>query len=159
MQHRLKQLAPLTVVAALVLAGCQPGSSGPASTTPAAATTMTISDAWARPALEGHPTAAYMTIHNPAAEEDTLLSIGVAVAASAEAHETVHEGDLVRMVPRRSLPVPARGDLKLEPGGTHIMLMGLKEPLDPGDSVAMTLDFEKAGIIVVNAEVREAGGG
>lgn len=136
--------------AGLGLAGCA------AAATPGPS--ITVTGAWVRPALEGNPTAVYMTIHNSADVEDRLMSITVAVAASAEVHETVREGDLVRMVPRQRLPIPAGGEVRLEPGGTHVMLMNLGDALEIGDSVAMTLAFEHAGTVVVNAPVQEDAG-
>lgn len=54
-------------------------------------------------------------------------------------------------------PVAINGSLQLKPGGYHIMLMGVKKPLVAGENVAITLKFDKAGDIVVNAPVRENG--
>ncbi len=139
--------AALAGAVLLVLAGC--GAAAPAGPP------ITVTGAWARPALEGNPTAVYMAIHNAGDVEDHLLSISVAVAASAEVHETVREGDLVRMVPRQRLPIPAGGTAVLEPGGTHVMLMKLGDALEIGDSVAMTLGFARGGTVVVNATVQE----
>lgn len=52
------------------------------------------------------------------------------------------------------IPVSAGGTTELAPGGYHVMLMDLVNPLEPGQSVALTLTFEKAGELTVNAEVR-----
>lgn len=119
-----------------------------------------VEDPWARPVLSGNTTAAYMTIHNDGGAADRLLSVNVAAAAAAEIHETVREGDLVRMVQRsQGLAIPAGGEVRLEPGATHIMLIDVSDDLIEGATVPLTLNFEQGGAVVVNAEVRQESGG
>lgn len=144
----------LAGMTALVLGACAAdgGSGGGAA--------LTVTGAWARPALAGGNAAVYLTIHNGADAPDRLISVGVAVAGSAEVHETVMEGNLARMVPRSNgIDVAAGEDAVFEPGGTHIMLVGLADDLVLGETIPLTLDFEQAGAVVVEAEVRQDGAG
>ncbi len=60
----------------------------------------------------------------------------------------------MRMRPLDALEIPANTTLKLEPGGTHVMLTGLEQPLEAGSELPLTLRFERSGERQVNAEVR-----
>jgi copper(I)-binding protein len=57
------------------------------------------------------------------------------------------------------IDVPANGEVTLKPGGYHVMLMNVQKPLKEGDSIAVTLTFEKAGAVKVTASVHEISGG
>ena len=58
------------------------------------------------------------------------------------------------MQPRPQLTVPAGGTLAMKPGSYHLMLFGVKQALQPGDAVHVTLTFEKAGQVSVEAPVK-----
>ena len=60
------------------------------------------------------------------------------------------------MQPVARLEIPAGGSVELKPGSYHIMLIGLKQDLKAGDTIEITLTFEKAGEVKVTAEVRES---
>jgi copper(I)-binding protein len=131
---------------------------------------IVVEDAWARPSpMQAGNGAVYMVIRNTGAEDDALLAADTDVARTVEIHETfmmeaegMGEGDdemdmageMMGMRPVQSIPVPAGGSATLEPGGLHVMLIEV-EPLEPGQMVNLTLTFEKAGTVVVEAEVRE----
>ena len=67
------------------------------------------------------------------------------------------EGDaMMGMRPIESLELPAGEEVSLEPGGYHIMLFELKAPIADGDTIPVTLTFEKAGEVTVDAEARDA---
>jgi hypothetical protein len=88
----------------------------------------------------------YLTVRNRAAVPDRLRSVHTDAAGHAMLHETVMEGEMSRMVhPPDGFGVPANGELILSPGGMHIMLMDLREPLRAGGSLGLTLRFERAG--------------
>ena len=77
-------------------------------------------------------------------------------AGMAQVHETMSDASgMTGMQPVAAVDVPAGGQVKLEPGGYHIMLMDLTKPLAAGDSIQLTLVFQKAGPVVVTAEVRQ----
>ena len=58
-----------------------------------------------------------------------------------------------------ALPVAANGSVELKPGSYHIMLIGLKKPLKAGETIPLTLDFEKAGKVSITVPIRAIGAG
>jgi copper(I)-binding protein len=104
---------------------------------------------------KGSVTAVYMVIHNDGRVADRLLRVETAVAESAEIHRTAIEGGVHRMAVVPSIEVPAGGRVALEPGGYHVMLIGLRDPLRTGDNFPVTLVFERAGRVRVETQVRE----
>ncbi len=101
--------------------------------------------------------AVFMKIENQGQAEDKLLSASSDAAAMVEIHEHVMENDVAKMRPVEFVPLPAQSITELKPGGYHIMLMGLKEPLVEYGTFHMTLNFEKAGSVDVEVQVEEAG--
>jgi copper(I)-binding protein len=128
-------------------------------------TTLTVRDAWSRPAVETG--VAYFTIVNHGKAADRLLEVTSPVAAHVEMHETVHasapsgggmsgmSGMSGMMTMKRvdEIAVPAAGEVSLKPGSYHVMLIGLKQPLKIGDVVELHLRFANAGKIDVSAPV------
>jgi copper(I)-binding protein len=98
--------------------------------------------------------AVYVTIVNDGGSADALVSASTDAASVVELHEVVHEGGVMKMRPLPRFAVPAGGRLEMKPGGYHIMLLGLKRDLKPGDTVSVTLTFDKAGRKSVDAPVR-----
>lgn len=153
-------------VAMLVGAGCvQPAMQ------PAVTSGIQLENAWARraPAMaHGQPgghgatmghggsgnAAVYVTVTNRGASPDALVGAATDAATRVELHETVLEGGVMKMrfLPRFELP--AGGRLEMKPGGHHLMLLGLTRDLAPGDTVRLTLTFERAGRLSVDAPVR-----
>lgn len=121
------------------------------TTTTAAAAGVEIHDPQI-PQPAGENGALYMLVHNHGSEDDRLVAASTDVAATVELHETVMEGDTMTMRPVEGYDVPAGGEVTLERGGKHIMLLGV-DPLEVGDVVTVTLEFEKAGTVVIEAEV------
>ena len=154
MRPRLVGVLPSAVLAAalaVVLGAC----SSSASTAPSA-TAPTVTGAWARAAIQGGTSAAYMTISNPGQTGDTLLGASSPAAASVELHQTMTDASgMTGMSPVERLEVPAGGSVSLAPGGYHLMLMGLSTALEAGSTVEIELAFEHAGKVVVQAEVRQ----
>ena len=102
-----------------------------------------ISDAWVRATVQGQKaTGAFM---NLTAKTDTrLVGVKSSAAAVAEIHEMKMDKDVMRMQRLTPLPLPAGKPISLKPGGYHVMLMGLKEPLPVDSHVELTLMFEDA---------------
>jgi copper(I)-binding protein len=142
----------------------------------AQAQTITATNAWARraPAMGGNDGmkmdktksetkgamgghgngAVYVTLGNSGSQPDALVSASTDAAHMTELHETTRDGDVMKMRPVKTIPVPAGGKTELKPGGYHIMLMGLKHDLKPGEKVAVTLKFERGGETRVEAPVK-----
>lgn len=113
---------------------------------------------WARATPPGAKVAAgYLEIRNNGKEADRLLSASTPVAKRVEMHITQRDGEVVKMREVKSLDIPAGGTRKLEPGGTHLMLIELAQPLKQGERFRLRLRFERAGDLEADVEVRALG--
>ena len=121
--------------------------------------TLRIENPWVRASIVvGHPTAAYMTIVNRAEMPDKLISVKSPKVGKVSIHRTVSEDGITKMHPVGSITIPARQSVIFEPGGLHIMLMGITESIDEGTSFPLLLRFERAGNIILTVPVlRQAG--
>jgi copper(I)-binding protein len=111
-----------------------------------------ISGPFTRATLPNAPVAGgFLTLTNTGAEDDRLLSASAPISRETQIHEMAMDGDVMKM---RQLVdgvvIPAGGSVVLEPGGFHLMFMGLNGPVAEGDVVPVTLTFEKAGTITVD---------
>ncbi|WP_179862237.1 copper chaperone PCu(A)C [Longibacter salinarum] len=146
----------------LLLAGCGAddsttgeSSGASASETPPPPQTMDIRSVWVRPAPSGGNSALYMTLVNGTQAADTLLNVDVAVADTVEIHESYQtEDNMSGMRPIGPLPVAPKSNVVLEPGGKHVMLLNLSEPLAADSSVAVRLTFSTAGERRVRAPIQ-----
>ena len=139
----------LTAAALLTLAACNQGGGG-GSGEPA---TIQVTGAMCRPTPAGRQmTGCYLTLTSAAA--DRLVSASSADANLVQVHESrIESGMMMMRELREGLPLPAGEAVALAPGGNHLMLMGVKEPLVAGDTVALTLTFEVSSPIEVTATV------
>jgi periplasmic copper chaperone A len=111
-----------------------------------------IADAWARPTIgESRMTAAYMTIANKSGDDDVLKAAHSPKAESVELHQTTMTADGVMKMRKveGGLPIEAGASVELGPGGTHLMVVGLKDALEAGEKLMLTLEFAKAGFVDV----------
>ncbi len=125
-----------------------------------AAGELEIGSFWARAMLPGQATAGgYLTITSKGGG-DRLLSASSPAAGKVEIHnmEMIDQVMVMRPV-EGGLEIPAGGTLELKPGGLHLMFMSPSEPFREGESVPVTLQFEKAGNVEIVLPVRTAGGG
>jgi len=101
-------------------------------------------DAWIRLLPPGvKTTAAYLTLTSDV--DDRLLAASSPAATSIELHESSMRDGMMEMNHVGAIDLPAGKPVALEPGGLHMMVMGLNQPLVKGKDVVMTLTFEKAG--------------
>ena len=104
---------------------------------------LVIEDAWARASIGAAQTGAiFMTLRNPAGQPQKVIAAKSRIAQRAELHEHQMDGSVMRMREVDALEVPPGGSLMLQPGGYHIMLFGLKQPLREGGSFGFTLILE-----------------
>jgi copper(I)-binding protein len=111
-----------------------------------------VADAWARPSIgEGTASAAYMTIANKSDTGDLLKSARTPRAKSVELHQSTMTADGVMQMRKveGAIPIEAGESLVLQPGGTHLMLLGIEDALNAGEQLILTLEFAKAGSIDV----------
>ena len=121
--------------------------------------TVMIHEPWVRASLGSAPnSAAYMTLETSGEAPDRLVASSSPVAERAELHSHAMDGSVARMRPVDAVEVAPGTPTVLAPGGLHIMLIGLKQKLAPGDSVPLTLVFEQAGAITLEAPVRGLAG-
>lgn len=117
---------------------------------------LEVDNAWARATPGKSATgAAYVTIQSPTA--DKLVAVSSPVAKKAELHTMSMSGMVMKMRPIASIDIPPGQAVTLQPGGLHIMLVGLAKPLQTGQSFPLTLTFEKAGSRTVNVAVEKIG--
>jgi periplasmic copper chaperone A len=104
--------------------------------------------------MDPEVSAFYVTVHNHGSEPDALLSASSEVATTGVLHETMWRDGTTVMQPQAQFDIPAGGTLEMKPGSWHIMLLGLKQALSPGDTVQVLLIFQKAGPMSVEAVVK-----
>jgi copper(I)-binding protein len=119
---------------------------------------LVVENPWARESVT--PTgAAYFRVRNDGDQDDRLIGVSSEVADEARLHSSVMQDGVMRMRPVEAVDVPAHGEAVLEPGGLHVMLVGLKAPLEEGGSFPLTLDFENAGKVQVMTTIEDIGHG
>ena len=101
--------------------------------------------------------AAFMTIRNSGTTPDRLVKAETPASERTELHTVTRDGDVMRMRMIEWIDVPAGGEAALRPGGLHVMLLGLRQPLKEGELVPLTLVFEKAGDVRVEVPVKAVG--
>jgi len=114
-----------------------------------------VADAKARPTAPGGTGVVYMIVMNHGTADDDLTGLSTPVADKAEMHRTTAMNGMTHMDAVADLPVKANGSVAFAPGGLHVMLTGLKQPLKLGDSFPLTLSFAKAGAITVTVSVQQ----
>jgi periplasmic copper chaperone A len=120
-----------------------------------------VEQPWARATPAGASTGAvYLTITNKSQEMDRFLSASSDVADKLQIHEMkVVNGVMEMREVTGGVAVAANGSVELKPGSYHLMLMGLKKPLKAGETIPLTLDFEKAGKVSITVPIRAMGVG
>ena len=124
----------------------------------AASPAISSTGAWARPTPPGATTGAvYLTLTNHGRTADRLVSATSPAAARVVFHSMSMVGGVMRMTPiTAAIPVAPNGAVQFSPGGSHVMLTGLKGPLKAGAHVRMVFTFAKAGPVSVDVPVRDA---
>ncbi|HSN68228.1 MAG TPA: copper chaperone PCu(A)C [Thermoanaerobaculia bacterium] len=117
---------------------------------------VVISDAWVRqpnPAMKMG--SAFFTIENRTPVPVSLVAVSTPAAKTVEIHESAVVNGVMSMRRVPGIPIPPHRSAKLEPGGLHLMLIGLAQPLDPGSRIDLVLQFDDGGAALVHAVVRE----
>jgi periplasmic copper chaperone A len=120
---------------------------------------IVISQAWSSTTPKGAETGGgYLTIENKGSAPDRLIGGSTDVAGSVQIHGMPTEGGVMRMRPvENGVTIEPGKMVKLAPGGYHLMMMDLKQPLQRGDKVPVTLEFEKAGRVTISLDVEAVG--
>lgn len=122
---------------------------------------LEVDHPWSRPTPPNTQVGGgFMTITNHGETSDRLISVEVDFARTVEIHETRQEGELMRMVHLpEGLEIPAGATVNLQPGGHHVMFMGLSQQLREGEHLEAVLVFEQAGNLPVLFHVEARSGG
>ncbi|MCU7906219.1 MAG: copper chaperone PCu(A)C [Candidatus Thiodiazotropha sp. (ex Epidulcina cf. delphinae)] len=115
-----------------------------------------VQDPYVRAVPPGQPnSASFMSLHNPGEQGHVLIGASSPVAEVAELHTHTMEGGMMRMRKMEKVELPGGGHVSLEPGGLHVMMIGLKQKLVPGEIVSLRLLFEDGSQLKVDAPVRK----
>ncbi|AOT03035.1 copper chaperone PCu(A)C [Arthrobacter sp. U41] len=152
--------------AALALTGCAPSASTPAPSSAAAVTTPAgaaaapaVSQPWVKAAGSGM-TGGFGVIKNTSDAGITVTGASTPAARMVELHETAAgaNGAMQMQAKQGGFVIPAGGELKLEPGADHLMLMGLTAPITAGDDVTFTLELAGGGSFEFTAVAKDFSG-
>ena len=121
--------------------------------------TIRIANPWARATPRGADiSGAYITVRNTGKAPDRLVGGSTDVAARFEMHQMLMERGVMKMRPvERGLEIKPGQTIEFKPGSFHVMLVGLKQPLEKGQHIKATLEFEKAGKIEIEYAVEAIG--
>ncbi len=118
---------------------------------------IVVLDAWARPGFRGDNSAVYLTINNQTNQGDGLIGANSDVAGGTEIHLSKMDAAGTMTMERQDLVViPAKDSIELAPGGLHIMLVILGKDLSVGETFPLTLEFQRAGDITIEVEVKQS---
>lgn len=134
-----------------------PGACAPREPGVVAAGNLEVHGAFAFAPPTESEAAGYFTVVNRGTVPDTLLALTSPIAGAAMLHGQVPDGGMVRMVHLDAPTIPARDSLVLAPGSAHLMLTTLDRLPRPGDTIAVTLTFARAGAVNVRLPVRAYG--
>ena len=116
-----------------------------------------VIDPWVQaPPPNARVLAAYMQLKNTGAKPQIVTAVSSPVFDRAEIHQTVIQEDMTRMERRHELTIPPNATATLKPGGLHLMLIGPKKKLQPGDPVSVTLTLKDGSALALTATVRAA---
>ena len=139
-------LRHLLLPALLLLASC--GESGEPD--------VQLGNAWARPTRGDAPAAVYVAINNKGSADDRLVGAFSDHSAMAMIHQSELVNGVARMRMAGEINIPAGSRIEMVPGGTHVMLEGLRAPLKTGDQFDLVLKFSKSGDRTVKVDVTKA---
>jgi copper(I)-binding protein len=117
-----------------------------------------VDDAWVRPTPPGAAVAAaYFRLHSGVDDVLVAASVDPAIAASAELHATTTDAatGTTAMEELEAIPIEASSTVTFEPGGGHVMLVDLAQPLAQGATFELTLELQRSGAQVVTVSVGE----
>ncbi|MFB7844348.1 copper chaperone PCu(A)C [Microbacterium sp. NPDC056052] len=156
---RLARLTVLAAVSLLALTGCAASAAPAPATSAPAGDVVTIENAWVKSAADGM-SATFGTLANSSGDDVTVVSVASDASNMLQLHETVanDSGEMVMREIEGGFVIPARGELALEPGANHIMLMDLTAPLKAGAEASFTLTFSDRSTYTFTAPVKDYSG-
>lgn len=142
----MKRLVMILAAGMLALGACGPGD-------------IEVREPWARAAMKGGNSAIYLTLSNRSSSADELVGVSCDAAEAAEIHLSQMSPDgVMQMTPQESVPLAVDAKATFEPGGLHIMLIGLTRDLAAGDTIRAVLHFKSHADITIEVPVRQMDG-
>jgi len=124
------------------------------------ASTISINDAYVRATPPGLPnSAAFMTVKNETSKDINIVKASSKVAKYVELHTHNMKNGVMKMYQVPQITVPKNGKVVLQPGGFHVMLIGLYQPLKKGESVTFTLELANGETKTITAPIKSVMGG
>lgn len=116
---------------------------------------LTMTDPWTK-ATDGEMTGSFGVLENTSDQDVRVVSVTSSLTDRVELHEMVpdEDGQMLMQQAPDGFTVPAGETLELAPGGNHVMLMGLTEPVQPGDEVTYTLETEDGDVVEITSVAR-----
>lgn len=140
----MKRILLIVLSFMLLLIACTPESG------------IDVHGAWSRPARQGENGVVYFLLENHTAETHELIAAVSNAAEAVEIHESQMNGDVMQMHRLESVSMGPGAQVTFEPGGLHIMLIGLKQELKTGDQIELTLQFRNFDDLTIQVPVQEA---
>lgn len=142
----MKRVFTILALTAIILSACGAGD-------------IETHEPWARAAMQGQNSAAYLMLHNHSANADELIGASSDIADAVEVHlSQMGPNGEMQMLPQESVPLAAGEEALFQPGGLHIMLIGLKRDLKAGDTFQVVLHFKTHADITLEVTVQEMEG-
>lgn len=153
------RVAVLAAAALIALTGCATGATPASDAQATAADTVSVHNAWVKAADTGM-SAAFAELENSGSEDVTVTAATSAASSDLQLHETVENeaGEMTMREKDGGFVIPAGESLTLEPGGNHIMLMGLAKPIKAGDELGFTLTFSDGSTADFTAPAKDYSG-
>ena len=127
------------------------------TTTVQATESVKVTNAWSPEAPSVTKVmAGYMQIHNNSDKDIKIISAKSPLFDRVEIHLTKMKNGMMSMIKQENLTIPAHKIVELKPGGLHMMLMGRKQEIKSGSTIAVTLTFDNGENINVTLNVKEA---
>ena len=121
---------------------------------------IVVDNAWVRASIgDSKVSAAYLSIANQGESADRLVEVAAERASHTMLHRSVVVDGVMKMRHVDALEIPPGGSVRLEPGGFHVMLMGVSPRLEAGERISLTLVFERAGEVRIPVLVRSSSPG
>lgn len=144
--------SPAAVVVAVAVAGWLATAASALGGGP-----LVVDGAWVRASIgDSRVSAAYLSIANRGESADRLVGVAAERAGHAMIHRSLVVDGVVKMRHVDAVKVPPGGSIRLEPGGLHVMLMGVSSRLEAGERISLTLVFERAGEVELSVPVRRS---
>jgi hypothetical protein len=144
-----------TTAIAAAVAACLTGCLSFNAWAAGAADNISVVDPYVRMAPPGAmATGAFMVLKNNGDKDVKLVKAANPASKLTELHTHINEGGVMKMRPVAAIDIKAKGEALLQPGGLHVMLIDLKEPMKDGEKIAITLGFDDGSSKEISAPVR-----